>query len=267
MGRRHCQWTACSSRRRSGVGAQTIAEAAKIGIEVGGGQRISISQPRAVASDRPGRLRFRPSSSTRAASSKASMAKTRTRLIEMFRDTPYRLLLHGHAGAERHRGAGGDRCQSFLGIMTRTEMLARWLRPTTRSRMAAERATRRPRSTAGLASWGLFPEEAVGHRRLLGRATSHSAAGDPRRHRRRAVPPAPLASSRSTGWASAGFRGYRRRVATPSSSGVMRLIRLVESTPWDRGSCGSGSTTSRTPSPRRARTGTPYPSPGEIASA
>jgi DNA modification methylase len=131
------------------VGAQTIAEAAKIGIEVGG-QRISIlnyerlhqidpDDYQAVVLDESSIL-------------KSLDGKTRTRLIEMFRDTPYRLCCTA-TPAPNDIAELANHCE-FLGIMTRTEMLATFfVHDEDGWRLKGHAA---PAFYRWLASWGLF---------------------------------------------------------------------------------------------------------------
>jgi hypothetical protein len=55
---------------------------------------------------------------------KAFDGKTRTQLIETFRDTPYKLCCTATPSPNDHTELGNH--AEFLGVMTRTEMLATW---------------------------------------------------------------------------------------------------------------------------------------------
>ena len=105
------------------VGAQTIREGAGIGVPVGPlgtGGKIEIANYERLHHVRP--ADYAGIVLDESSILKAYDGKTRTRLIEAFRDTPYRLCCTA-TPAPNDIGELANHC-AFLGIMSRVEMLA-----------------------------------------------------------------------------------------------------------------------------------------------
>jgi len=135
------------------VGAQTIAEAAKLGVaveEFGSGARIEITNYERLHRVNP--ADYQAVVLDESSILKSLDGKTRTRLIDMFRDTPYRLCCTA-TPAPNDIAELANHCE-FLGIMTRTEMLATFfVHDENGWRLKGHAA---PAFYRWLASWGLF---------------------------------------------------------------------------------------------------------------
>lgn len=101
------------------VGPQTIAEGAKIGVTVGD-DRLEITNYERLHHVDPSR--YQGVVLDESSILKSLDGKTRTRLIQMFADTPYRLCCTA-TPAPNDIAELANHCE-FLGIMTRAEMLA-----------------------------------------------------------------------------------------------------------------------------------------------
>lgn len=211
------------------VGAQTIAEAKRIGVEIkplGAGTRIEVANyerlHHVTPSDYAGIVLDESSIL------KSFDGKTRTRLIAAFKETPYRLCCTA-TPAPNDIAELANHCE-FLGIMTRAEMLATFFvhtddgnegRPGWRLKGHAHQAFYR-----WLASWGMFlrcPSD-------LG--LSDEGYDLPPLEIREAVMPGPPA----TGFLfpGMGLGGIRERLAARRDSLAPRLkeaVRLIQATP------------------------------------
>ena len=132
------------------VGPQTVAEGARIGVAIGETERVTITNYERLHHVRPDT--YAGVVLDESSILKSLDGKTRTRLIAMFADTPYRLCCTA-TPAPNDIAELANHCE-FLGVMTRVEMLATFFvhdEDGWRLKGHAHQAFYR-----WLASWGMF---------------------------------------------------------------------------------------------------------------